>query len=163
QVSGTTCQFDKLQPEPMRMSEVSEVFGLRKGKTMKRKPKTDEPHAKKPKPATTPPRSKYQIFPPHPPGRHEALKASIIHHGIETSTTWDEVGNLLDGWERESISSELAITCPREVRHFGSEGEKFQFILAVNAHRRPALNQKQKREVIAAYLQGDPEVADNTL
>jgi hypothetical protein len=67
------------------------------------------------------------------------------------------------GWERELCCAELGITCPREVRHFESEAAKFQFILAVNAHRRPNLNGKQKRAVIEAYLRGDPGVADNTL
>jgi hypothetical protein len=70
---------------------------------------------------------------------------------------------LVHGWERELCCAELGITCPREVRHFDSEAEKFQFVLAVNAHRRPNLNQKQKREVIAAYLKGDPAVGDNFL
>jgi hypothetical protein len=115
------------------------------------------------KPATPLPRSKYQIFPAFPPDRREALETSIRPHGVERATVWDDEGNLLDGWERETICQEEGIACPREVRHFDCEAEKFQFILAVNAHRRPNLSQIQKREVIAAYLQGDPGVADNML
>lgn len=91
------------------------------------------------------------------------MKASIAQHGVEWPTIWDDEGNLLDGWERESICAELGVVCPREVRHFESESDKFRFVLAMNAHRRPALSQKQKREVIASYLKGDPEVADNAL
>jgi len=91
------------------------------------------------------------------------MDTSITHHGVENATVWDEQGNLLDGWERETICAEKGIACPREVRHFDTEAEKFQFILAVNAHRRPSLSTKQKQEVIAAYLQGDPGVADNLL
>ena len=108
-------------------------------------------------------RSKYQIFPPHPLASREALKTSISHRGVEKPTTWDDENNLLDGWERETACAELGITCPREVRHFDTEIEKFQFLLAVNAHRRPCLSSKQKRAIIEAYLQGDPEIADNTL
>jgi len=108
-------------------------------------------------------RSKYQIFPVHPPSRRAALDASISHHGVENPTVWDDEGNLLDGWERETICGEKGITCQREVRHFDSEADKFRFILAVNAHRRPNLNRKQKRAVIEAYLRGDPRVADNML
>jgi ParB-like chromosome segregation protein Spo0J len=109
------------------------------------------------------PRSKYQIFPAHPAPVHERLKTSIAHHGVENPTVWDDEGNLLDGWERKAICEALSTDCPREVRDFGSEAEKFQFILAVNSHRRPPLNRKQKQAVIEAYLQGDPDVADNML
>ena len=108
-------------------------------------------------------RSKYQIFPPHASDRREALRVSITQHGVETPTTWDGQNNLIDGWERENICRELGTTCRREVRQFDSEAEKFQFILAVNAARRPSLSTKQKEEVIAGYLKGDPVVADNTL
>jgi hypothetical protein len=91
------------------------------------------------------------------------LRASIERRGVDEPTTWDEQSNLIHGWEREAASAELGVTCPREVRHFDSEADKFRFVLAVNGHRRPNLNQKQKREVITAYLQGDPGVADNLL
>src|SRR5262249_3380839 len=109
------------------------------------------------------PRSKYQIFPELPPACRAALKNSIRLRGVDESTTWDDEGNLLHGWERESCGVELGIVPPREVRHFATEAEKFQFILAANVHRRPNLNRMQKREVIAAYLRGDPGVADNML
>ena len=42
-------------------------------------------------------RSKYQIFPPHPPNRRAALAALIKHHGVESPTVWGDKGNLLDG------------------------------------------------------------------
>jgi hypothetical protein len=130
---------------------------------MKPKHKTGEPRGNRAKPDTPPPRSKYQIFPTLPPARRAALVASIAHHGVENATVWDDRGNLLDGWERESTCAEKGIACPREVRHFEAEADKFRFVLAANGHRRPNLNQKQKREVIAAYLQGDPGIADNML
>jgi hypothetical protein len=86
-----------------------------------------------------------------------------VVHGVERATTWDHEGNLLDGWERESICEARRLRCPREVRHFEAEADKFRFVLAVNAHRRPCLSNKQKRAVIESYLRGDPEIADNTL
>jgi biotin operon repressor len=109
------------------------------------------------------PRSNYQFFPPHPPDRQEALGRSIVAHGVERASTWDHEGNLLDGWERENVCEKHGLRCPREVRHFESEADKFRHILAVNAHRRPCLSSKQKRAVIEAYLQGDPAIADNAL
>ena len=108
-------------------------------------------------------RSKYQIFPSLSHAGREAHNASITQHGVEHPTTWDDHGNLLDGWERMNIAAELGIDCPRLVRQCLSEAEKFQFILAVNAHRRPCLSTEQKRLVIDAYLRGDPEIADNAL
>jgi DNA modification methylase len=109
------------------------------------------------------PRSKYQFFPQHPPDRQEALDHSVRDHGVERATTWDQDGNLLDGWEREIICEKHGLRCPREVRQFESEADKFRFILAVNAHRRPCLSSKQKRTVVEAYLRGDPIIADNAL
>jgi hypothetical protein len=106
---------------------------------------------------------KYQFFPTHTGPLNQAIAESIDHHGVHNPTTWDDDGNLLDGWERETICAKKRITCPREVRHFASEADKFRFILSVNAHRRPSLKQKQKRAVIEAYLRGDPGVADNML
>lgn len=108
-------------------------------------------------------RTRYQIFPAHPRAVRRAMDESITHHGVQTPTTWDDEGNLLDGWERETLCAGKGINCPREVRHFDSEAEKFRFILAVNAHRRPNLSSKQKRALIEAYLHGDPEIADHTL
>ena len=69
-------------------------------------------------------RSKYQIFPPHPSARREALKASIADRGVDKATVWDEQGNLLDGWEREFVCQELGVNCPREVRQFDNDAEK---------------------------------------
>jgi site-specific DNA-methyltransferase (adenine-specific) len=109
------------------------------------------------------PRSKYQIFPPLPPDRQEALDHSVVHHGVERATIWDHEGNLLDGWERERACEAHGLRCPREVQHFQDEADKFRFILTVNAHRRPNMSTKQKRAVIGAYLQGDPAIADNAL
>ncbi len=130
---------------------------------MRCKPKTMERRGRRDKPTTTLSRSRYQIFPPLPPDRHDALETSIGQHGVERATIWDDEGNLLDGWERESVCQEKGIACPREVRHFDNEADKFQLILALNAHRRPNLSQKQKQAVIEAYLCGDPGVADNRL
>jgi hypothetical protein len=108
-------------------------------------------------------RSKYQIFPPLAADRRAALAASIARHGVEHPTVWDDDGNLLEGWEREAICRELGIGCPRVVRQFDCEVDKFRFILGANTLRRANLNGKQKQAVIAAYLGGDPGISDNTL
>lgn len=108
-------------------------------------------------------RSQYQIFPALSLDLHEALKASIKRREQEQPIVCDRQGNIVDGWERAMCCQELGIEPRREVRDFEDEAEKFQYVLAVNAHRRPNLNQKQKRAVIDGYLRGDPGVADNCL
>ena len=96
-------------------------------------------------------RPKYHILPDLFPEEYEALKASIADHGVDIPIIVDEGGNTINGVQREKASSELGIYCPREVRQFGSEAEKFELVLRANCRRRQ-LSQKQKRELIAVYL-----------
>ena len=77
-------------------------------------------------------------------------------------TIWDDEGNLVEGWHRERACAELGIDCPKEIRHFGSEADKFELVLSVNCRRRQ-MDQKQKRQVIEAYLRVDPAINDNQL
>jgi hypothetical protein len=112
--------------------------------------------------STTTARSKYRIFPSHTPQERESLKASIAERGVDVLGITDQDGNLLDGWERDGICTELGIPFPLEIRHFASEAEKFELIVSVNAKRRQ-LNRQQTRNLIAAYLRADPAIADNYL
>ena len=70
--------------------------------------------------------------------------------------------NIIDGFHRQRVCGELGIFCPREVRQFESEAEKFELSLRLNCRRRQ-LSRKQKRDLIAAYLKRDPQIADNYL
>ena len=53
---------------------------------------------------------KYQFFPDLPPDEFEALKADIALHGIQYAVIQDELGNTLDGHQRERAAKELGIT-----------------------------------------------------
>jgi site-specific DNA-methyltransferase (adenine-specific) len=107
-------------------------------------------------------RSKYQIFPPLTPEEYQGLKASIAVRGVDVPTIVDDDGEIIDGEHREKACDELGIFCPREVRHFNSEAEKYELVLTLNVKRRQ-LNRKQKEALIEAYLLKDPRIADNHL
>jgi ParB-like chromosome segregation protein Spo0J len=106
--------------------------------------------------------SKYHIFPDLSPTEYEQLKASIQTHGPLMSVIEDDEGNLIDGRHRKRACDELGISCPNIRRSFSSEAEKMEVAAAVNAKRRH-LSGRQKRVVIANYLQADQDIADNYL
>ena len=101
----------------------------------------------------------YQIFPEMPAAEFAALKASIAEHGVEVPIIVDQKGAVVDGYHRSRACDELGVFCPREVRKFKNEAEKFELSLRLNCSRRH-LNQKQKRALIAAYLLHDAQIAD---
>ena len=111
-----------------------------------------------------PKKAKYRLMPDHTPEAYAELKASIAEGGrVEKRPIYDEEGNLLDGFARERICRELGIPCDeKEVRRFGSEAEKWAFILAVNMPRRQ-FDREQKEELVRAFLLKDPAIGDKTL
>ena len=104
----------------------------------------------------------YQIFPEMPPAEFAVLKDSIEEHGVEVPIIVDQRGAIVDGYHRSQACDELGVFCPREVRKFKNEAEKFELSLRLNCSRRH-LNQKQKRALIAKYLLHDGQIADNYL
>ena len=106
--------------------------------------------------------SPYQILPDLLPEEYEALKASIAERGVDIPIIVDEVGKTVDGFHREKACDELGIFCPREVREFASEADKFELVLRANCRRRQ-LTGPQKRTLIAAYLKKDARICPNAL
>lgn len=104
----------------------------------------------------------YQILPPLLPDEYERLKTSIAERGVEVPIIVDQHGDPVDGFHRQRASDDLGVFCPREVRHFDTEAEKFELMLRLNCRRRQ-LNRQQKRDLIGAYLVCDPKIADNHL
>lgn len=102
------------------------------------------------------------IFPPLQPDAYESLKRSIAEIGVQEPVIEDEKGGLIDGRHRRQAAEELGIPCPKIIRLFVSEAEKFELALRLNCQRRQ-LNRKQKRSLIEAYLRADPRIADNAL
>ena len=81
-------------------------------------------------------KTKYQLLPDLLPEEYDLLKASIADHGVEVPIIVDQEGNIIDGIHRQRACDELGINCPREVRHFETEAEKFELILRLNCRRR---------------------------
>lgn len=105
---------------------------------------------------------KYQILPPLLPEEFDSLKASIAERGVEVPIIVDQDDQKIDGFHRWRACDELGVFCPKEVRQFETEAEKYELVLRLNCRRRQ-LNRQQKRDLIAAYLVSDPEIADNHL
>ncbi len=107
--------------------------------------------------------SKYsRMLPPPTAQSLESLRASIRQRGVDEPIIVDENGEIIDGWHRYIISVELGIFCPRQVRKFTSEAEKYELALTLNLARRQ-LNRKQRRDLITTYLKADPVISDNLL
>jgi site-specific DNA-methyltransferase (adenine-specific) len=104
----------------------------------------------------------YQFLPELLPEEFEALKSSIAERGVDVPIIVDQDGNIIEGFHRQRACDELRIFCPREVRHFETDAERFELALRLNCRRRQ-LNRQQKRELIAVYLLRDPQIADNFL
>jgi ParB-like chromosome segregation protein Spo0J len=106
---------------------------------------------------------KYQLFPDPSPEEDKVLEESMRQHGVLVPGIKDELGSIIEGHRRDRLAKKLGIHCPFLTKKFKSEQEKYQLALEANQARRRHLNGGQKREVIAKYLKGDPEISDNWL
>ncbi len=106
--------------------------------------------------------TKYQVLPPPTREHLASLRASIAARGVDEAIVVDENDAIIDGTQRYNICQELGIFCPRQVRHFGSEAEKYELALTRNCTRRQ-LDRTAKRALIGTYLRVDPQICDNLL
>lgn len=102
------------------------------------------------------------LIPPLPPGEYASLKKSISDMGVRVPIVVDQLGDIIDGYHRDRACRELQLDCPREVREFNSDVDRYEAALVLNCSRRH-LNCKQRRELVAAYLKIDPAVNDSHL
>ena len=109
--------------------------------------------------AGTPP---YQPMPDLTPAEYEALKADIEANGVMVPIEVDENGAILDGHNRQRICAELGLTAPVVVRAGLTEAQKQQHALRLNLQRRH-LSSAQKRELIRAELDRDPDRSDREI
>jgi len=104
-----------------------------------------------------------ELLPPLLPDEFAALKASIAETGyVGEPIVGDQDGGIVDGFHRQRACDELGIDCPREVRQFATEAEKFELSLRLNCRRRQ-LTRKQRQSLIGAYLRCDPQITDKHL
>jgi ParB-like chromosome segregation protein Spo0J len=87
------------------------------------------------------------------------LRTSIATNGIMVPIKIDENGVIIDGHHRQMIANQLGIDCPQEVLAGLTDPEKIEMARTLNRDRRH-LDREQKREMIAASLRRDPQLAD---
>ena len=99
--------------------------------------------------------TKYRLLPPLDTETYAGLKAKIAINGVQVPVVKDEDGYILDGFARAKIAKELGYQCPSVVVKGLSEQEKRSQVRALNLSRRQ-LDQRAKREIIAAELSENP-------
>jgi site-specific DNA-methyltransferase (adenine-specific) len=110
-----------------------------------------------------PGKPKYQVLPDLPSEEFEALKADIALRGVQYAVIQDELGNTLDGHQRQRAVDELGITkYPVTVMSRLTEEEKRHLALSLNIKRRH-LNRKQMRALIEQELRRTPDINNNWL
>lgn len=105
----------------------------------------------------------YQLLPDLTREEYEALKADIAEHGVLVPVELDEHGSILDGHHRMQACRELGLPEPPTVVRAGlTDAEKYEHALRLNLQRRH-LTQTQKRALIRAELDRDPDRSDRTI
>jgi hypothetical protein len=104
----------------------------------------------------------YQLLPPLTEDEYAALKADIAENGVMVPVEIDEDGNLLDGHHRAAIAAELGIDYPTVLRAGLTEDQKHAHALRLNLQRRH-LSAEQKRELILAELERNPDRSDRAI
>ncbi len=105
----------------------------------------------------------FQLLPELPTWEFNALKASILKHGVIIPIIKDENGTIIDGHHRERACRELKIKNVPTITLAGlSDGQKRDHALLLNLVRRK-LTRKQLREIIAAELRRSPDLSNRWL
>jgi ParB-like chromosome segregation protein Spo0J len=101
---------------------------------------------------------KYRILPDLSNEQFEALKNDIAVRGILVPIEVDEVGTVLDGFERERAAKELGIkSVPFIVRAGLTEEQKIDHILRMNFARRHLSKSEKKKVALQLRTRGWPQ------
>ena len=77
------------------------------------------------------------LLPPLTPEEYERLKGPSPSVGyVGEPTIVDQDNNTVDGFHRQQACDELGVFCPREVRLFETQEEKYELALRLNCRRR---------------------------
>ena len=112
---------------------------------------------------------RWQLLPDLVGDDYLRLKASIAENGVLIPLVYDaETNELVDGHQRARAVAELraegtAVAEPmKQLRHFGSDGERIAFIVTSNVQRR-TLSTAQRRDLVAEVLRRLPSFSDRRL
>lgn len=107
--------------------------------------------------------SEYQVMPELTAEEYAELKADIELRGVMVPIEYDEYGNVLDGYHRLKICSELGIKeYPKVIRAGMTEAEKLTHARKLNMARRQ-LTQEQRRVLIREQIKATPEKSDRQI
>lgn len=105
----------------------------------------------------------FQLMPDLPSWEYEALKESILQHGVIIPIIKDEHGTIIDGHHRDRVCRELKIKNVPTITLAGlTEAQKRDHALILNLVRRK-ITRKQMREIIAAELRRTPDISNQWL
>ena len=105
----------------------------------------------------------YQVMPELTDEEYAELKADIAERGVMVPIEFDEDGNVLDGYHRLKVCTELGIKdYPKVIRAGMNEAEKLTHARKLNIARRH-LNSEQKRMLIREQLKATPEQSDRQI
>jgi hypothetical protein len=129
-------------------------------------PKADSPEAAEPATGNTSTRAKptepWQVMPPLTVEEFAALRDGIAADGVLVPITVDQHGTVIDGHHRQHIADELGIPCPKVVREFTNDEERYEFALGLNLKRRH-LTREQMRQLIASECKRNPGATDREI
>ena len=105
----------------------------------------------------------FQLMPDLPSWEYEALKESILQHGVIIPIIKDESGIIIDGHHRNRACQELKVKNIPTITLAGlTEDQKRDHALILNLVRRK-ISRKQMREIIAAELRRTPDISNQWL
>lgn len=111
--------------------------------------------SKLPRPRKPKPYQPILELPPLPDDQFAALRENIGINGVLVPILIDEHQQIIDGWHRHRIATELGYECPEIVQEGLTDEEKRLLARALNLSRRQ-LSQEEKRQVIADQLEETP-------
>ncbi len=100
------------------------------------------------------------IFPMMSPAEFEALRDDIAEHGLQEPIVLDADGQIVDGRNRALACEQLGVEPTYKRMPPGADA--FSYAVSANLHRRH-LNSEQRREVISALLNANPERSDRSI
>ena len=105
----------------------------------------------------------YQVMPTLTDDEYTALRDDIAANGIIVPVVYDQHANVLDGHHRLKIAAELDITeFPAEIRKVDDDQAAREIAFTLNLARRH-LSRAQRRELIAAEIEADPDRSDRAI
>lgn len=104
----------------------------------------------------------FQVMPPLTPEEHDTLRDDIAANGVLVPVVRDQHGRTIDGHHRAQIADELGVKYRVDMVQITDDDHARTLARRYNLARRH-LSRAQKRELIAAEIQSDPDRSDREI